>query len=143
LSCSQHARLAELPQRDRIYVGRYWRVAHAWSALPGWLLVISQRHVEQLAELTQDEAVELGSMLREASAALSAVLGCVKTYVVSFGEQPGFEHLHLHVVPRMPDFDKAHVGTGVFEFLKRPESEWVPPETRDQLAVALARHWTG
>jgi diadenosine tetraphosphate (Ap4A) HIT family hydrolase len=142
LSCTQYAQLAELPPRDRIHVGTHWRIAHGWSALPGWLIVIAQRHVAQFSELTSEEATELGSLLREASAALSAALGCVKTYVVSYGEQPGFEHLHLHVVPRMADFEAHQVGSGVFQLLKCPESEWVAPAERDQLSVALARHWT-
>jgi diadenosine tetraphosphate (Ap4A) HIT family hydrolase len=99
--------------------------------------------VEQFSELTGDEAAELGSIVREASTALSSVLGCLKTYVVSYGEQPGFEHLHLHVVPRMADFEAHQAGSGVFQFLKCPESEWLAPAERDQLAVALAGHWLG
>ena len=141
LSCAQHTQLEDLPPRDRIHVGSYWRVAHGWSALPGWLLVISKRHVLDFGNLTRDEATELGSILQEASAALSDVIGCPKTYVVSFGEEPGFEHLHLHVIPRMADFDKQQLGSAVFQFLKCPESQWVSTEARDRLSVALARHW--
>jgi diadenosine tetraphosphate (Ap4A) HIT family hydrolase len=129
--------MPELPLRDRIHLGTHWRLAHAWSALAGWLVVISQRHVEELADLTGEEAAELGQILQRASAALRAVTGCVKTYIVLFGEQPGFEHLHVHVVPRMADFDKQHLGTGVFEFLKRPEHEWVAADSRDRLAAVL------
>jgi diadenosine tetraphosphate (Ap4A) HIT family hydrolase len=138
VSCGQHERSGELPPRDRIHLGTYWRVAHAWSALPGWLVIISLRHVVDLAQLTDDEATELGRILRQTSAALGVVTGCVKTYTMAFGEQPGFEHLHIHVVPRMADFEKRHLGSGVFEFLKRPESEWVSAEARDRLAVGLA-----
>jgi diadenosine tetraphosphate (Ap4A) HIT family hydrolase len=137
ISCQQHRRMAELPPRDRIHLGAHWRLAHAWSALAGWLVVISLRHVVELAELTGEEAAELGRILQQASAALRAVTGCVKTYIVLFGEQPGFEHLHVHVVPRMADFDKQHLGTGVLEFLKRPEKEWVSAESRDCLAAVL------
>jgi diadenosine tetraphosphate (Ap4A) HIT family hydrolase len=138
VNCEQHSRLALLPARDRIHLGRYWRLAHAWSALPGWLVLISRRHVLDLAELTEEESTELGQLLRQASGALGVVVGCIKTYVMFFAEQPGFEHLHIHLVPRMPNFDKHHLGSGVFDFLKRPESEWVPVEARDQLASELA-----
>jgi hypothetical protein len=123
VNCEQHSRLALLPARDRIHLGRYWRLAHAWSALPGWLVLISRRHVLDLAELTEEESTELGQLLRQASGALGVVVGCIKTYVMFFAEQPGFEHLHIHLVPRMPNFDKHHLGSGVFDFLKRPESE--------------------
>lgn len=138
LSCDQYARLTELPPRDRIYLGTHWRLAHAWSALPGWLVLISLRHVLDLAHLNHAEAAELGLILQQTSEALRVVTGCLKTYVMLFGEQPGFEHLHVHVVPRMADFEKRQLGSGVFEFLKQPEREWVPAEARDRLSVALA-----
>jgi len=105
--------------------------------LPGWLVVISRRHIVELGQLTAAEAIELGLLLQRTSAALRTVVGCTKTYIALFAEQAGFEHLHIHIVPRMADFDKHHLGAGVFEFLKRPENEWVPAQTRDRLALEL------
>jgi len=136
-NCEQGARLDELPPRDRVYVGERWRIVHAWSALPGWLVVISRRHVLGLAELFPDEAADLGHVLRAGSVALASVLGCAKTYVVMYAEVPGFDHLHVHPVPRMPDLDPTYQGSGIFQLLKRPESEWVPAEERDRLAGAI------
>jgi diadenosine tetraphosphate (Ap4A) HIT family hydrolase len=81
-NCEQGARLDELLPRDRVYVGEHWRSVHAWSALPGWLVVISRRHVLGLAELTSGEAIDLGQILRAGSAALEIVVGGAKTYVV-------------------------------------------------------------
>ena len=137
-NCDQGARLAALPPRDRVYVGDHWRIAHAWSALPGWLVLISRRHILSLADLQPDEAAEMGQVLRAASASLSAVVGCAKTYVVLYAEVAGFDHLHFHVIPRMPDLDPAYRGGAVFQLLKRPEAEWVPADERDRLARALA-----
>jgi diadenosine tetraphosphate (Ap4A) HIT family hydrolase len=137
-NCEQDASLADLPVRDRVYVSPHWRIVHAWSALPGWLVLIARRHLLTLGELSGPEAIELGRLLSATSAALCAVTGCPKTYVVMFAEQPGFEHIHFHLVPRMADFDQAHRGSGVFEFLKRPESEWVSAQERDRLAMAIA-----
>ncbi len=141
-SCEQVSRLAQLPVRDRVYVGHHWRIAHAWSALPGWLILISQRHLTHIGDLDEAEAAGLGQLLRCASAALTTVVGCDKTYVIMYAEQPGFEHLHFHVVPRMADFDQRHRASGVFDFLKRPESEWVPVEERDRLGTAIADELT-
>jgi diadenosine tetraphosphate (Ap4A) HIT family hydrolase len=143
ISCEQHLRMEELPLRDRIHLSTHWRLAHAWSSLAGWLVVISRRHVVELADLTSEEAAELGQILRRASAALRATTGCAKTYIVLFGEQPGFEHLHVHIVPRMADFDQQHLGAGVFEFLKRPEREWVSADSRDRLAAVLVGAFAG
>ena len=136
-NCEQGTHLDELPVRDRVYVGEHWRIVHAWSALPGWLVVISRRHVLGLGELSVDEAADLGQVLRAGSAALESVVGCAKTYVVLYAEVPGFDHLHVHLVPRMPDLDPGYQGSGIFQLLKRPESEWVPAEERDRLGTEI------
>ncbi len=135
--CELNGRVGELPRRERAYLGEHWRVTHAWSALPGWLCVIARRHRTQLADLTPPEALELGLLLRAASLALRSAVGCAKTYVVLFAEKEGFAHIHFHVVPRAADLDPAHRGTGVFELLNRPESEWVPEDERDRLAALI------
>ena len=138
-NCDQDTQVGGLPIRDRIYLGAHWRIAHAWSALPGWLVLISRRHLLSMGDLTIEEAADLGQLLRAASAALSAVVGCAKTYVVMYAEVPGFEHLHVHLVPRMPDLEAQYRGGGVFDFLKRPESEWVTADERDRLGTEIAQ----
>lgn len=136
-ACQRNENIPSLPEWDRAYITQYWRVAHAWSALEGWLVLIARRHVRGLDELTQAEAAEIGPLLSAATAALKQVVGCEKTYVMLFAEQEGHEHLHFHVVPRMRGFAKEHVGPGVFEFLRRPESEWVPVPERNRLAAKV------
>ena len=113
-------------------------MAHSFnSALLGWLVVVPRRHVESIHELSDDESVELGQLLRRASKALVEVLGCQKTYVVMFAEAPGFNHVHFHVVPRAHELDPDRRGTRIFEYLKQPETDWIPLIQRDELARAL------
>lgn len=101
-ACEQAS--AEAPFRERFVRTGGWRVAHDFnSSLAGWLIVAPLRHIRSLDELSADEAVVLGELLRKASIALMAVTGCEKTYVMLFTEAEGFAHLHVHVVPRMPD----------------------------------------
>jgi diadenosine tetraphosphate (Ap4A) HIT family hydrolase len=115
-----------------------WRVAHSFnSALAGWLVVVPRRHIESIHELSDDESVELGRLLRLTSRALVEVLGCQKTYVMMFAEAAGFNHVHFHVVPRAHDLDAEQRGSSIFEYLKRPNSEWIPLEEQDELALAL------
>ena len=138
-SCAWDARLDELPPRERVYVGERWRVAHAFdAALPGWLVVLPRRHVTRLDELTREEAAELGPLLVDATAALRAVVGCLKTYVMLFAEREGFGHVHFHVVPRMADLAAEHLGPRVVALLGRPEGERVAELERDRLAGELA-----
>lgn len=140
-SCAQTARLEQLPPRENIWTDGLWRVAHAFnSALPGWLVVLPLRHTEALADLTPEEAAALGPLLRRVSAALSEIVGCQKTYVILFAEAPGFQHLHFHVVPRMPDLPREHKATRIFGFLEWPAAEWVPAGEMDRIASAVREH---
>jgi diadenosine tetraphosphate (Ap4A) HIT family hydrolase len=130
------ARLDDLPPREKIHVQGGWRIAHAFnSSLPGWLVLVPTRHVTGLDELTTAESEELGLLAHRASVALKAVTGCVKTYVMLFAEAEGFSHLHVHLVPRMPDFPADVTGPRVFAFLGDDESVWL--SAADQDAVSL------
>jgi len=140
LSCAGNAAPADLPPRERVYVGPRWRVAHAFgSSLPGWLVVVPRRHVIALDELTAAEAADLGPLLRALTAAMRAVLGCSKTYVALFAEAEGFEHVHFHVVPRSPDLDPERRGPRVFGYLAGDPAGQVPDEVMDQVAVSIGQ----
>lgn len=102
--CGINDRVGSLPVRECVYLDENWRVSHAWSSLPGWLIVVPRRHLEAFDELSGQESAGLGPLLSAATAALREALGCVKTYVMMFAETPTFSHLHIHVVPRMANF---------------------------------------
>ena len=46
----------------------------------------------------------------------------------------GFAHLHIHVVPRMPDFPPEVRGPRVFAFLRDSPDEWLPDPELDTVA---------
>jgi diadenosine tetraphosphate (Ap4A) HIT family hydrolase len=137
-TCDGNARIGSLPPREEIAVFGNWRVAHAiGSSLPGWLVVVPNRHVTTLHELPRADAARLGEVLHAASAAQAAVLGSEKSYIVFFAEADGFAHLHVHVVPRMPWFSHEQTGPRVFAFLGVPPDEELPERERDELALRL------
>ena len=137
-SC-ERAALPDKPVRERVVVTDHWRVAHAFdTSLPGWLVVLPHEHVESLSELTPEAAAELGPLLRRLSGALESVTGCDKAYVMFFAEADGFPHVHLHVVPRMPDQRDEERGPRIFARLGRPEGERVPEPEMDALADRIA-----
>ena len=138
-TCELNAAVDDLPLRERIYLDESWRVAHGWSSLPGWLVVALRRHAEALDELTADEAVSLGNLLRAASGALKRAVGCEKTYVMLFAEQPAYQHVHLHVVPRMSWFTEADRSWSVFRFMNVPEADQVAVSERERLASEIGR----
>jgi diadenosine tetraphosphate (Ap4A) HIT family hydrolase len=142
-ACTSSAAIDSEPDRERVVVRDGWRVAHAFdTSLPGWLVVLPLRHVLALDELTDAEAVALGPLLRDVSAALRTETGCLKTYTVLFAEAEGFAHLHVHVVPRMPWFSHDQVGPRVFTFLGASESDRVSYSEQDALAQRLRARLT-
>ena len=132
------ARGEDLPPRERILVQGGWRIALAFnSSLPGWLVLVPTRHVTALHELSVEESEEMGLLARRASIALQQVTGCLKTYLMLFAEAEGFDHLHVHVVPRMPDFSDDVRGPRVFTFLSEDAATWIPEAAQDGLALDL------
>lgn len=130
----------DAPFRERFVREAGWRVAHDFnSSLEGWLILAPLRHIHALDELTADEALALGDLLRRSAVALRSVTGCEKTYVMLFAEAEGFAHLHVHVVPRMADQPVDRRGPDIFGYLK--DGRRLSTARRDEIAEALLRAW--
>ena len=114
------------PLWDRIYRTQFWDVVHNYqTSLPGWLVLVVRRHIGSIDELTHEEAVELGILLRQVSLALKETTGCVKTYVIQFAEMAEHQHVHFHIIPRMANTQKivgAQTSLSIRAFRKKNES---------------------
>ena len=128
------------PVWDCIHRTPYWDVVHNYqTSLPGWLVLVARRHIESIDELTEAEASELGTLLRQVSLALKETTGCVKTYVIQFAEAADHPHVHFHVVPRMADQPENRRGPNIFGYSGVPEEERVSAEQMDALAVKIQK----
>ncbi len=126
------------PLWDCIFRTPYWDVAHCFdSALPGWLVLVSRRHIAAVDELTAAEAAELGPLIRQTSAALREVTGCSKTYVIQFAESPDHPHVHFHIIPRMDNQPEDRKSVHVFKYLGAPEAERVSEEVMNAIAISV------
>jgi diadenosine tetraphosphate (Ap4A) HIT family hydrolase len=125
------------PRQDVLRTG-HWRVAHAFnSTLPGWLVILPAEHLAAFTELTPQAAEELGPLVRRLSLALEQVTGCVKTYLMQFSEAEGFSHLHLHLVPRMPDQPDDLRGPRIFGYLTEDQERWLSDDALDDVALRV------
>jgi len=128
------------PLWDNIHRTPYWDVVHAYNAaLPGWLVLVLRRHIEALDELTPAEARELGALIRAVSVALKAVVGCQKTYIMQFAEAAEHPHVHVHIVPRMPNLPDDRRGPKSIAYLGVPAAERVSEAVMTDLAVRIRR----
>ena len=125
---------------DSIVRTSHWDIVHSYNtSLPGWLVLVARRHVAAIDELTDEEAAELGVLLRRVSAALRQVTGCVKTYVCQFAEQAEHPHVHFHVIPRHADQPAERRGPRVFTYLGVPDEEQVSEERMNAIAAQVRR----
>jgi diadenosine tetraphosphate (Ap4A) HIT family hydrolase len=147
-TCSTCERIAArdaglAPLWDSIHRTPYWDVVHSYNtALPGWLVLVLRRHIVALDEMTDEEAAELGILIRRVSVARKEVTGCLKTYVIQFAEAAEHPHVHVQIIPRMPDQPEDRRSTGIFGYLGVPEDEQVSDSTMNEIAAQIREHLT-
>ncbi len=142
-SCRLVARrdLGDAPLWDDIYRTENWDVAHSYNvSLPGWLVLVSRRHIASVAELNEGEAAEVGALQRLVSKALADVVGCRKTYIVQFAEHPQHPHVHFHIAPIMPDHPSDLKGLRIFKLMGVDEPERVSEERMNEIGEGV-RAW--
>lgn len=133
----------EAPLWDSIIRTNYFDVVHAFNtSLLGWIVLVVRRHIESVDELTEDEASELGKLIRNVSAALRTILGCSKTYIMQFAEKQGHHHVHFHIVPRMKNMPEENKGINVFNYLGVLDEARVSEPEMNQIALKLKKRLT-
>ena len=92
----------------------YWRVEHTVGPLGvGTLVVKPVRHVVHVADLTPDEAAELGPLLRTAASVATELLRPEQVYVCLWshaGGEPG--HIHFVIQPVSRNSMDRHAAYG-------------------------------
>ncbi len=139
-TCEMVARrnAGEAPPWDAIYRSQFWDVVHSYNtSLPGWLVLVARRHMAAIDEMSDEEAVELGRLLRRVSVALKEATGCIKTYVIQFAEAADHPHVHFHVVPRMADQPEDRRGPNIFRYLGVAEKDRVDEDRMNELAAQV------
>ncbi len=115
MSCRAIRGEISLTNAPRILETPHWIVEHGHpTAIPGWLVLVLNRHCPAIHDLTAEELTAFGDVLRRVSQALHAILGAEKEYVVQFAEAEGHAHVHFHVIARLPDWPDTLKGMRVF-----------------------------
>jgi diadenosine tetraphosphate (Ap4A) HIT family hydrolase len=97
-----------------LYEDDLWHVRHAEPAgVPGWMLLISKRHVGGPAHFDDREATAFGPALRRFERVLEQVTGALRVYTAAMGES--HPHFHAHMVPRYASMPRDAKGWSVFD----------------------------
>ncbi len=81
--------------------------------VPGWMLLMSRRHVPGPAAFDDAEAASFGPTLRHLSRVLLEVSGALRIYLAAMGESS--PHFHAHLVPRYATMPRDAKAWGVFD----------------------------
>ncbi|MBI5669435.1 MAG: HIT family protein [Chloroflexi bacterium] len=74
-----------------------------WNRTPGHAIIIPNRHIENIYDLTPDIAVHIHEAARQVAVAFKRVYGSDGTSTRQHNEPAGYQevfHYHLHVFPR-------------------------------------------
>ena len=82
-----------------LYEDELWIVVHKGAPIgvAGHLQLVSKRHFQGPAHMTDREAAHLGIMLRHCEKVLEEVSGAKQIYTAALGAS--FPHFHCHMVP--------------------------------------------
>lgn len=116
-----------------------YAVLNAYPYNPGHLMIVPYRHVDGLAELTEQEADELWRMTRAGVEVITTAMGADGVNLgMNLGRASGAgiaDHLHQHVVPRWAGDTNFMTTTGASSRVLPQALE----EVYDRLAPAFQR----
>ena len=88
-----------------------------------------KRHAEALHELSREEFAELAEIQYRLAQVMSGDPHVEKEYMVCFSEAPGFNHIHVHFVPRPKNLPAELKGPAIFALIRVDEAHAVLPDT--------------
>ncbi len=100
MSCDLCQRI-EAAAPDTVVFGDERFVVFQAGDVPGWLTIATRRHAEGMDGLDDEEATELGRLLRRCAAALRSATGADRIHAVYLGENA--RHCHVGLFPRRPE----------------------------------------
>lgn len=138
IACAVCASLAGPSRREPIYENDLWHVRHAGPpyALPGWMMLISRRHVGGPAHFNDREATNLGLALRHFELVLEQVTGALRIYTAALGESS--PHFHAHMVPRYAQMPLDAKGWPVFDLERAAKAGEIPENTAEATRIIEA-----
>jgi diadenosine tetraphosphate (Ap4A) HIT family hydrolase len=118
-----------------------WSVEHCVGPLGvGTLLLKPKRHVTRVAELTDDEAGELGPLLRRSAAVVDELVDPEQVYTCLWSHAGGTPvHIHYVVFPATRELMDEHGDYGPHLQVAMFDADIAPPEPEVEAFADRAR----
>ena len=104
--------------------------------VPGWMLLLSRRHVPGPASFDDAEAASFGPTLRHLQRVLLEVTGAHRIYNAAMGESS--PHFHGHMVPRYATMPRDAKGWAVFDLQRAAQAGEIEPPPQEVARVTEA-----
>jgi diadenosine tetraphosphate (Ap4A) HIT family hydrolase len=137
-SCAVCASLTGEGRIDPLFEDDLWHVRHASApfGVPGWMMLISRRHVTGPAHFNDEEAGAFGLALRHFERILEEVTGALRIYTAAIGESS--HHFHAHMVPRYASMPKNASAWGVFDLERAAKAGEISVDPAEVIRVSEA-----
>jgi diadenosine tetraphosphate (Ap4A) HIT family hydrolase len=105
----------EASRRRVLFENELWHVRAAGTPtpVPGWVMLLTRRHVPGPAQFDELEARSFGPTLSHLQRVLLEVTGALRVYTAAMGESS--PHFHAHSVPRYAVMPKDAKAWAVFD----------------------------
>ena len=136
--CAVCASLSGPGRVEPVFESSLWHVRPASSppGVPGWMMMISRRHVGGPAHFNDDEARTFGAALRHFERVLEQVTGALRIYTAAMGESS--PHFHAHMVPRLPTMPKDAKGWAAFDLERAARAGEIAVDAAEVARVVAA-----
>jgi diadenosine tetraphosphate (Ap4A) HIT family hydrolase len=140
--CGVCSQLRDEASRGRVlFENELWQVRTTGTPtpVPGWVMLLTRRHVAGPAQFDQREALSFGPTLAHLQRALLEVTGALRIYTAAMGESS--PHFHAHSVPRYAVMPKEAKAWSVFDLQRAAAAgEYEVDEVEaSRVSAALAR----
>jgi diadenosine tetraphosphate (Ap4A) HIT family hydrolase len=139
--CQSISGAKRLNQVPRVMVTKNWVVEHIYpTSIKGWMIMTPKRHVTAVHQLNREEMAEFGELMHEICTGQHEIYKAEKEYFMQFSEAEGFNHLNIHVVPRLKDWPDEMKGPNIFTDTNYQEHDLLTPEEIARESMALQNY---
>lgn len=122
LAISGEKRISQIPV---LIETKYTIVEHIHPAkILGWLVITPKAHVNKLSDLDYTAFNDLFGLMYPCIKILKRNLPKYeKEYVLCLAEKGGFNHVHIHIIPKYFDLPKEYWGKNIFDILSSDKKD--------------------